>query len=244
MKQFNLITINSDTNMKTVCQVEVDNNASLDELQQAIANATGIALDQLKEPGKKSDAKNVTDLMKKHYIALGSEGYIAISKDQNILLVKMLTGKILAISFKPADTVAVLKGKIHALEPDIETDQQRLIFLGKQLDDQTNLSDYNIVDGSNLHLFLRLKRGENKQGYDGLRERQHADTPPANNQSSLWNAIKPAAITFACCQFLFYCAAKVHPNLELSLKISIPLSIIAAGLAGAYMSSGREQGIN
>ena len=74
------------------------------------------------------------------------------------VFVKTLSGKTISVECEPDESIESLKAKIMEKE-GVPPDQQRIIFGGKQLDAQKNLSDYDIDDDDTLHLVLRLRGG-------------------------------------------------------------------------------------
>ena len=61
------------------------------------------------------------------------------------------------IAVNPSDSISSVKKKIHGL-CKCPSDQLRLVFAGKKLEDDRTLNHYNVQNESTLHLVQRLPR--------------------------------------------------------------------------------------
>lgn len=75
------------------------------------------------------------------------------------IFIKSLCGKTITLVVQSSDIISDVKTQLQELE-GLPIDEQRLIFEGKQLLDEWTLSDYNIQQGSTLHLVRRLCGGK------------------------------------------------------------------------------------
>lgn len=135
--------------------LEVDPSHSVEEVKQMIQEIEEIPVSQqnLYFSGELLD----NYLTMSNYIAQPAQNFELRLKTEMLIFVKTLTGKIINMELEPLNTLEDMKLKLQN-NHGIPRDQQRLIFAGRQMDDDfRTLSDYNIQNESTIHLVLQLR---------------------------------------------------------------------------------------
>jgi ubiquitin-like protein Nedd8 len=75
-----------------------------------------------------------------------------------LIKVKTLTGKEIELDIDSEDKITRIKEKVEE-QSGVPPPQQRLIFSGRQMQDDKTAAEYNIGAGAVLHLVLALRGG-------------------------------------------------------------------------------------
>ena len=123
---------------------------AIEDVQKEILGKDDNRVDQKKSGiSGKLDSRTLSD----HYM---SSKLTKSSPSSTKIHIKTLAGKVITLQVKLCNTIHDVKKRIQD-EEGIPSDQQRLVFSGKQLEDRWALLDYGVKNEDSLHLLFRTR---------------------------------------------------------------------------------------
>lgn len=147
-----------ETLIGKVITLDVDSSDTIATIKKKIRNASNIAVDtqELVYAGTKLKDKNT---LADYNVKSGSTIDLVLRLRGGMqIFVKTLSGKTITLEVDPFETVSSVKDKIEFRE-GILPGLQRLVYAGKELQNDKTLFDYDIDKDSTLFLVLRLRGG-------------------------------------------------------------------------------------